>query len=697
MELVDIAPLIQKVWTTTSRYEISPNNETSIIKIEQKPTFIHPKLKSIQNIEESPIIIIAAPGAVGKTTFAKYFAFEKKSFYWDLSKIKLGDNTFIGTLAKTFGAKNLSKVLQDINDGNISLFIDAFDEAEIVSGWDGIEKFLREMYDHCKDSPHTNIVLFSRSETAEFIQMTLDGMEDSPKYSMFEIDYFDKTGAISLVKEFLRSSEDLTFETHAKPFERALDNIFAAIAYGMDGKDLDIWNDQEIRSFIGYSPVLQTIGSYLTKQNFEDVANTFEQQKSTSGGIEVIAKFIDFLLDREQQKFVSSIQSAVENSPADFNWGIIYTPRDQMKAIITYLLGNKKIEASLLKNIPAWLKDQYMTSISTFLPNHPFLRKGEFGPSFRDYSLGMLINDNEFGQICRQYMTSMNVVLTSLFAHYYHKTNDGLCLGNDAGLIYESSIAKRGIEDSAILTFIKQESNSQYSYEIIGSEGYKSSNLEFICIINESTPLVFPRRLYHAFIEIEHSIVLGQPGTSMELSDVEIKAKKIIMRAKEIYFDSHSNSSSSISAKEFVNEDFSLTIRHAGNGSLQFCWPGAEVYPWSDYFCTVDTEIYNSYKEELFAIRRILEPFRKHGKGEFAKQFEFIDNKMVGHVQVRKNMLDYLIKQKILSKNLTDRKYYINADILQKNGMNWGDLKQLNINNNLINFINGFKAIYGTN
>jgi hypothetical protein len=537
--------------------------------------------------------------------------------------------------------------------------------------------------------------LFSRSETAEFIQLTFDGEDSGEKYSMYEIDYFDKEGAVSLVKEYLRYNKDESFEIHSKPFTKALDNIFSAISHGMDGITEDIWNDAEIRSFIGYSPVLQTIGTYLTKQNFEEVANQFEEQKSTEGGIEVIAKFIDSLLEREQLKFVESIKEAVDNHPIDYeNWGQIYTPKQQMKSIISYLLNGNQIDTSVYNYIPEWLKKQYSISIANFLPNHPFLRKGEFGPSFRDYSLGMLINDSDFGETCRRYMANKSIVLTSLFAHYYHKSNGGICLGTDAGLIYESSIAKRGLDDSAILTYIKPDGEGKYMFEIIGSEGYKSSNLEFTCIIDDESPLVFERRLFHAFIEINHEIILGKLNGSIEISDVDIKARKLRVRAKEFYFNCHNESSSTIKSDEFANDDFSVILKRLGTGSLQFNWPGAENFPWSEYYTEINEQIYNTYKNELFSIRRILEPFRKHGRDEFAKQFEFIDNKMVGHVQERKNMLSYLIESRILTKNITDRKYYLNADVLQLNGLNWADLKKLSINDNLIKFIEGFKKKY---
>lgn len=694
MQLLDIKDVVKKVWTNSSNYEIIAKNGP-IEKIQQKPVFIYPKLKSIKEEVDCPIIIISAPGAVGKTTFAKYFTHEKKAYYWNLSKLKLGDNTFIGTLANTFGAQNLSKILSDISNGNISFFIDAFDEAEIISGWDGIEKFLREIYGYCKTSQRTNIVLFSRSETAEFIQMTFDSEDNGKKYAMYEIDYFDKDGSISLIKEYLKIGGDHSFETHLQPFNRAVENIFSSIAHGMDGDNEDIWSDQEVRSFIGYSPVLQTIATYLNKQNFEDIANQFEDQKSSEGGIQVIGKFIDALLLREQSKFVDSLREASENQPADFvGWDLIYSSKEQMKAIISYLLNGAQIDTSNEANVPDWLRKQYSAAIANFLPNHPFLRKGEFGPSFRDYSLGYLINNSEFGDVCRRYMANKSIVLTSLFAHYYHKNNAGLCLGTDVGLIYESSIAKRGLDDSAIFTYIKPDGENKYVFEVIGSEGFKSSSLEFECIIDENTPLIFERRLYHAFIDIGYEIILGKVNGSIELSDVDIKANKLRVRAKEFYFNCHNDSSSVIRAQDFVNEDFSVVLKKSGTGNLQFNWPGAESYPWSTYRCDINEDIYNNYKNELFSIRRILEPFRKHGRDEFAKQFEFIDNKMVGHVQERKDMLSYLIESRVLTKNVEDRKYYLNADVLQAHGLNWADLKTLSINQNLIKYINGFREKY---
>ena len=157
-ELLHVSTVLGPIWDSIS-FDLIVEDE-AFQKILTSPIFIHPKLKQIKKGENESLILISAPGAVGKTTFAKYATFVKKGYYIDLAKIKLGDNTFLGSLAKYFGTKKISEVLSYFEKGDITFFIDAFDEAEIISGWEGVENFVREIFTHCGNSPKPQHYIF---------------------------------------------------------------------------------------------------------------------------------------------------------------------------------------------------------------------------------------------------------------------------------------------------------------------------------------------------------------------------------------------------------------------------------------------------------------------------------------------------------------------------------------------------------
>lgn len=253
-----------------------------------------------------------------------------------MSKIKLGDNTFIGTVAKVFGSRELSNFLSDVQQGNVTLLFDAFDEAEVISGTEAVEKFIREIYQYCSASKKLNVIFFSRSETASTLSMILDDLGKNVNiYTMYEIDYFDKSGSYSFIKHYLRENGDENYEHHPLPFEKALDNIFATIGRGLDKNEKNIWENREIRTFIGYSPVLQTMASFILLQNYEFIGNQFADEKSEVEGIKVISKFIEELLIREQKKIISAVKQKVKKIPSGWNdWESLYQPEHQIKFII---------------------------------------------------------------------------------------------------------------------------------------------------------------------------------------------------------------------------------------------------------------------------------------------------------------------------------------------------------------------------
>ena len=72
--------------------------------------------------------------------------------YWDTSKLKLGENTFDGSILKMVGAENYSQFTTDLKNGYTALAIDAFDEAEAISGRTAVQQFIEDLERCVKDA-----------------------------------------------------------------------------------------------------------------------------------------------------------------------------------------------------------------------------------------------------------------------------------------------------------------------------------------------------------------------------------------------------------------------------------------------------------------------------------------------------------------------------------------------------------------
>lgn len=683
-KLKNINDVVGRIWTTTTNYKVFDGS--SLEKIENDVKYVEPKLRELHNEGDGSIIIISAPGAVGKTTFAKHICHKKKGIYWDLAKMRLGDNSFIGTIAKSFGTENLTNFLQSLERGEVSLFIDAFDEAEIISGIDGVDKFVRDVYSYCHNSPRPNVVLFSRSETAELLQLQLMEYAKIEDYSIYEIDYFDKQGAVHFVQHHLTLKEDLSFTTHKEPFERALDNIFETIGKGMNDSP-DLWQDEDVRSFIGYAPVLQTIASYLHQENFEEVANKFSKTERVEHGVKVISEFIHALLQRENEKLINQIKSEFLATHPDWDqWHLLYNNKEQLRTILSLVAGSKRIFPEI--DLPNWLEGAYREAIFNFLPNHPFLRGQKFSsPAFRDFTLGVLIDDDLLGQVCSDRISNGRFVVTSLFAYFYQTANNNLCKGTHVGFLYESALSRRSAEDTMLLTFIKEKEGDLYDIEIINPDGHQANNLNFQCILNGDNPLVIERRLINASIIIKSEIVLGRKEGSIELSDVEIRAGKIRFSASECFIKVKAESNVLMQSTAASQDSPAMTVKKIGEGKVLVNWPGAQIYPWADYYDESISKETSEVLKEFYILRRILSPFRKHGRDEFAKHSNFIENVIVGSSPKRQAMLSKLTTSGILRKDSSKNQYFVSEPELNRIGITWGDIKAFNMKENVEQFL----------
>ena len=666
-------------------------NHNAISKIEKAPKYIFPTFKEIiPSANGKPIMIFSAPGAVGKTTFAKYFAYQKNSYYWDLSKLKLGDNTFIGTVADCFGHENLVGILQRLEKGEISFFFDGFDEAEMISGLDGIYNFVTEIYKYVKKSPHVNVIFFSRTETVEWILLSLEEIQESESFSLYEIDYFGYKGALDFIKLVLEESGDTSFLTHVEPFHNVVNKIFNVIGAGLEVSPEEIWNHDISKSFLGYSPVLQTIGNYLAGQNYIEIQNSFDGSQVKSG-LNVISDFINSLLQREQNKVINSLRENI-NCPARFDgWEMIYSPEVQLKCIVTYL-DSKYDSTSIIQFIQGepWLENAYMEAVIQFLPNHPFIRKGDFASvSFKDYTLAYLLSINDFKDDAFGMIKKNDYTFSPLFAGYYSKMSNKKCLGIHAGLIYDSVSSKLQYGNSQLLTVSKEKDN-EYSLDISYEDGDGQINsFSFDCILSEETPLVFEKRLHNAIILIDNHLKLGG-GRSFEVRDSEISCSDLHIDASDITVNCYEESIVNIVSANYNQITGNLKVRKLGENDFNVNFPGSRRYPWSEYYnenLKMSTLEDNSFSDKLYALKLILTPFRKHNKNAFGKQHEYIENIIVKDNSNRKLVFEKLLRNGVLVKSHGSPMYELNDSKLQQYGINWGDLKSLNMNEKLEKFL----------
>ncbi len=340
----------------------------------KEPSFLRPPLLIVEEPAggTSPFIIVSAPGAVGKTALARHIAGEKNYFLWDLAGLKLGDNSFVGTIVQCFGAESLASILESLGDGSAGFVFDAFDEAEILSDWQRVENFLDELIEYSRDSPTPCFVLLARSETAALVWFYLQ--DKGISCPLLEIDYFLEPES----KEFIglqvgrlareRRLPELAdrYMQHRGPFNDAIDAIFGSIYDAFSIGSEVAWTNPVVRSFLGYAPVLQAIATNVSSYtNYLDVRKAVQDRVFTGNGPSIASSIMQDLLRREQAKVVSALKgkglSGAEGWEA---WDEVYSPEEQLERILLRVLkSDKSTELQSDRAVPPWLADHYRETL----------------------------------------------------------------------------------------------------------------------------------------------------------------------------------------------------------------------------------------------------------------------------------------------------------------------------------------------
>jgi hypothetical protein len=533
------------------------------------PFFVKPPLREISQPEgPCPILLISSPGAVGKSTLASFIASEKRCYLWDLSRLSLGSNTFVGTIAHSFGASHLGTVLQDLSTGRALFVLDALDEAEVAAGgWSALEMFLREIYSCVHEATNTCVIMLARSETAGIIAYLYDEMADEgpKKYAEYEIDYFDEKPSRGFVASQLdrlcqEKGKQQLHRRHTDPFDRALSLVFGCLQQSLCCDSDDPWHDASVRTFLGYAPVLQAIASYLAPfENFQKVEDDLAGADITARGVGLVCHLMKHLLVREQDKLISGIKrQAIPEARSWTNWNMLYTPEEQLRRVFLHSQGDSAANKCCDDAFPPWLVRPYEPASASFLPQHPFLRERVFaGPAFRDFVIAhLLVSDDMAEQVkaaldAQQYsrFDTSRYISTPLLVQFYVHCGNGSAPGDHAGYLYESALSGHGINARPRMIIVAgRDSSGTATHDLeVFDEAMNDGGDDGTCIpgitislkVSDEHPVVFPRHVRHALLAIQGKLVIGNPSNECEIMDTEANATSIEVRSPAVILRTH--------------------------------------------------------------------------------------------------------------------------------------------------------------
>lgn len=664
----------------TKEFELLSAAHKSVTRVKEEPFYIGTQFNQIKSNLNPRFVLVSAPGATGKSAFGKYVACKRNGLYWNLAELNIGDGTFQGTLYKALGVSKISGYAQDLQNGNATLVIDAFDEAEIISGRKNVEIFLTEANEFLEESTVPSIVLLSRTETAQNIAVFFK--TNKIPYIHYEIGYFPETQAREFV---LKTAEKRKTITPA--VEECVDQYFKQVRTLVHDKNI-------VEKFLGYAPVLEAIAAHIAE--ISNTAKLLSELREGSTEVSLIHSIMDNLLEREKEKFVSAFRVRLgEDQNKVQNWENVYSKEEQLVRVLNFILFGETNSADYpTAAIPSHFLDEYNEVIARFLPQHPFVQncfadqngvdaKMDFaGPAFRDYGLAYLILKDDFeasAELYYQGEKSDAHFPSQLFWNHYIDLNQGRLKSKHFVYLMEAYKSKISVGNQAYLDLYQDSDGAVATFRIEKAKEIIDSATLDVDVSPEG--FVFGN-ISNTSIDVAGTVVLDQKD-NLHLTDSTIMCETLVVNANALHVSSYSPCTTTICSNQPMRArpGAPLNIQLSGDGEIQVDIPNIYEFPKLSRFKysfaeADDLDIYVF----VHCLRKIFSSFRTHKKDMPARDAEKIDFVVIGDNPLRKSLFEFLTQKQIVFKDA--HLYKIDVEKMSAAGINWGaitstDLKQL--------------------
>ena len=673
-------------YSKCKRYNLNNDVGDYIKYIDEERFYIPPSFSDVKTNIKNPslkpkFVLFSAPGATGKSSLAKYISNRFNAIYWNLAKVKIGTNSFAGSILNAVGSNKYSEFINDLNTGNVLLVIDAFDEAEIISGRKMINSFILEISNSLFDHKNATVFLLARTETAQSLASFC--ADNGISVAHYEIGFFVEESA----KNFIIKS------ISGKNKPSTPDVECANTYYDVIKRNI---TEQESISFLGYAPVLQAISTHIKDcKNRQKMISELSTQKDC---VSIIIKIMEDLLHREQIEKVTPafISRCKESHPEFSRWDDVYSIDEQLVRIVYYILfQDLSYETYPLDFLPPQLVDEYQSILNTFLIQHPFIkthsdndlknRSIDFtGPAFRDYSLTRIILNSKYEDLANMYFDeshSKSYFPSQIFFDCYMKTTSNNIKSNHLTYVYDSYRAKSTVFDIPYLQCSAHsmcgEDDEKYTVDFGMTSGKVSHKKDEIVaeILIEDSKLNFDHLINVSINTPKLTLDIGHKGVDTRIYNSSIVCNKINWLNQNVSIESYAPQGCIIVAKNGFYGD-AVIFDVVNNEILKINTPNINSYykllPYSfDFEDNSNIDI----TKFLYALRCILVEFRSHRKDTLAKTAERIEQVVVGKSVIKRLVLEYLMFCKIVYPS--EHLYKINEDIMQIKGINYNALMRM--------------------
>jgi hypothetical protein len=640
---------------------------------DHSPAFVEAALSlraDFSDLSQS-VWLIAAPGAVGKSTLAREICAATNAVYLDLATATtVAGNYLVGGLVK-------ADLWSAWKMGGTTLFVDALDEARLRVTQSSFEDFLADVA-NVAGNRNVPIVLLGRVGIVEEAWSILND-KSALNPPIFDIELFQPERAKTFVQaaiERLAKAIDPTTNNRIYPH---LETALAAHRFVYEEATrslvdhLTAATSADGQQFAGYAPVLEAVATVIASES-----NTAKIKGAIESIIkgQVLGRVTSEVMVREAGKLANQLMATVSGVSS----AGLYEAKEQLSRLASLVLGagNPKLPSGLPQHAVAAYED----AVQSLLPQHPFLDSRTQKPAGAVFGACILAaaltgDDTDLAEAAAQFASGGPNTPNPFLLTYYKQALNGLNMipAEHVGLLYASLEAMAGVGETVRLT-AEGEGSLEVEMSLLRQDD-KEDLYEFSTIADSE--LRFGRRVGSITVDAEGvDVELGDGGQLELVAPVTLKARNLILNCSELVVKpSHLKSDDQVVYLEAaqVMTDASLRPPTVRTGvRLQVAWPDSKVYPWNPFASDGGEDSDPRMADAQRALRRLCISFRSHSKGRLARY-----KGKVEHFRMTKGALgvalrESLVADKVLS--LEGTMYFLDPSALgDKVGISFQDLK----------------------
>lgn len=684
--------------------------------------FVIPNVVERPTIEKThtAVVLVSARAAVGKSTAAAFIANTLAAPLWDLSKLSVGHGFVGGTLVDTYNPARVPDLLVKLAVGEFAVVIDALDEARLRGGTPNqLDLLMDDVATRCATAGRVgpSFVMLGRVDTCSVAADKLTSL--GVPFSQVEVEYFDEGDARAFISRRLDSRGHRAHRgVQARDFEAAVSAVFGGVVKAMNVSAGSPWDEEELRRFLGYAPVLVAIAVYLSKwRDYKAMKADWDRKAVTGDQWRVLCEIMNALLEREQtEKFRANVEGRItaKLKPGEVvPWTKVFGPDEQCTRVLERVTGSRLLEDADI-DIPDSARAEYELAVAGEMNDHPLTVATEAGEGFasvvfQEYVYAVqFLRGGRYAEAASFHMQTSEYRPTPLLAGFLAGISPGPTPRdlpmNAFGAVYESftlherpgvevrvSVGTRDDTVQATVTF----------WQLKGEAGEPRMERHLVYrLVDTGAPLHFLYKLVCTAITVDGDVVLGMSGSSFILGpSVDLACEKFACEAGMVYVHATSTGSST--------EDVSLEFETYDHGrsapSVKMLVEGAvnrfEVVsakglprPWAAYYRKptedsgrTDPRVIRAFTD----MRAVLKKFYKKESGEWIIYKQFMDN--VYAVSDRKSRILSFLMQKSLIRE-QGKIYRLDMAEITRLGLVFADIENLQLKPALAALLREFVA-----